>query len=195
MNEKEVKELIQKGYVHCRVIFEMAGNPKEHVEESLKKYISAIKQDPDYVFMNEYYADCEEHDGIWSTFMEAKVLAKNLEKLNILCFNLSPASIEIIEPESFNFTEKNLTDWYNDLLSKIHEVSIVTKSIQSENDLLKNNLGRSIRNLIMLAVSEPKTIEEISNKVGIDVEHLKPFIDFLLKEKTILQEGNKYIHK
>lgn len=195
MKDKEIAELISKGHILCKIIFEMAGNPKEYVEESLKKYISKIKEDPSYIFMNEYYAPLEENEGIWSTFLEADVLVSNFEKLNILCFNLSPASIEIIEPESFNLTQKDITYWYNDLLSKIHEISIGMKNLSSENDLLKINLNRSIRNCIILALNEPKNVDELISKVGIDKEHLQPFVDAMIKENTLLLEGNKYKKK
>ncbi len=195
MKDKEIKEFIAKGHILCKVIFEMAGNPKEHVESSLKKYISAIKEDPNYIFMNEYFAPAEENEGIWSTFFESDVLVSNFEKLNLLCFNLTPASIEIIEPENFTLTQKELTYWYNDLLSKLHEVSITLKNFTSENEMLKVNLNRAIRNSIVLSLTEPKSVEEISAKVGIDKEHIQPFIDALVKEKSIIVDGNKYMKK
>jgi lambda repressor-like predicted transcriptional regulator len=193
MKDKELKEFIAKGHILCRVIFEMAGNPKAHVEETLRKYIAAVKEDPDYIFMNEEYAPCEEtSDGIWSMFFEAEVLAANFEKINLLCFNLSPASVEILEPESFTLTQKNLTDWYNDIISRIHEVSISLKNLSSENGVLKINLNRSIKNGIIMTLSEPKTIDEISQKVGVDKENLQQFMDALIKEKNIIFDGTKY---
>ena len=192
MKEKEIKEWVTKGHILTRVIVEMAGNPKEHVEESLKKYVDALKEDPDYIFMKDYYAPAEENDGVWSTFYESEVLVANFEKLNILSFNLGPASIEILEPESFNITQKQMTDWYNDLLSKIHEVSVTIKNLTSENQLLKVNLNKCIKNCIILALNEPKTMNEVVAKVGIDKEHLQPFMDSLVKEKNVVLEHDKY---
>jgi len=194
MKEKEIKEFIQKGHILVKVIFEMAGNPKEHVESTFRKYIESIKQDPDFIFMNEYMAPCEEKEGnIWSTFFEADVLVRDFEKLNILCFTMGPASVEFIDPENYNFDQKKMTDIYMDLITKLHEVSVLNKGLNAENDLLKLNLNRSIRNCVILALSEPKTADEIVQKVGIDKEHLQPFLDAMTKEKTIMQENNKYI--
>jgi hypothetical protein len=193
MKEKEIKEFIQRGHILIKAIFEMAGNPKEHVEETLKKYINAIKEDPEYIFMNEYMAPAEENDDkIWSTFYEADILVSNFEKLNLLCFNLSPASIEIIEPEQMDFTQKKLTNLYNDVISKIHEISMAMKGLNSENDLLKVNINRLIRNCIILSLTEPRTIDEISLKAGIDAANLKTFLDAMIKEKTIILEDTKY---
>ena len=193
MNDKELKEFIAKGYIHCRVIFEMAGNPKEHVEKTLRQYISAIKEDPSYIFLEEKYEPCEVgEDGIWSTFVEADIHTTDLEALNRLCFNMSPASVEIIEPESLTLTQKRVGEWYNDVLSKIHEIGVVLKNTNGENELLKVNINRLIRNCITLALNEPKTIEELGTKVGIDKEHLQPFIDAMLKEKNIIRENDKF---
>ncbi|MGV8172451.1 MAG: hypothetical protein ACP5OA_07205 [Candidatus Woesearchaeota archaeon] len=194
MNDKELKEFIGKGHILCRTIFEMAGNPKEHVEDTLKKYISTLKEDPDYIFMKEYMAPTEENDGVWSTFYESEILVSNLEKLNVLCFNLGPASVEILQPESMTLSDKRITDVYNDMISKIHEIGIAMKSLGNENDLLKVNLNRAIRNCVVLSLNEPRNANEISEKVGIDIEHLHPFLDLMVKEKSLVKDGEKY-HK
>jgi len=195
MNDKELKDYISKGYILCRVIFEMAGNPREHVEKTLKEYIAKIKEDTEYIFMNDFYAPAEENeDGVWSTFYESEILISSIEKLNSLCFNMAPASIEILQPESLTLTDKKVTEWYNDVISKIHEIGILLKSATGENDLLKVNLNRAIRNCVVLALNEPKTSAEISEKIGIDAEHMQPFIDAMVKEKSLIKDGEKY-HK
>jgi len=195
MNDKELKGFIDKGHILCRIIFEMAGNPKEHVENTLKGYIKAVKEDPDYIFMEEYYAPAEENEGVWSTFFESKVLVTNFEKLNVLCFNLGPASVEILQPEEMTLSDKRLTEVYNDFISKIHEIGITMKNLAGENDLLKVNLNRSIRNCVFLALNEAKTLPDISEKTGIDAEHLQPFIDAMLKEKSLVKDGENYYKK
>jgi len=192
MNDKELKDFISKGHIFCRVIFEMAGNPKDHVEKTLMSYIHTIKEDPDYIFTKEYMAPAEETEGVWSTFYEAEILISSFDKLNILCFNLGPASIEILQPESFTINDKKMGDWYNDLMSRLHEVGISLKNLNGENDLLKVNLNRAIRNCVVLAITEPKTLEEVSEKVGIDTEHIQPFIDAMIREKTLVKDGEKY---
>jgi hypothetical protein len=195
MNDKELKEFIGKGHILCRIIFEMAGNPKEHVEKTLNDYIKTVKEDPDYIFMKEYMAPTEENNGVWSTFYESEVLVTNLEKLNVLCFNLGPASVEILQPENMSFSDKKITDLYNDFISKIHEVSMAMKSLNSDNEMLKVNLNKAIRNCIVLAMNEARNINELSEKVGIDAEHLQPFLDAMLKEKSLVKDGERYRKK
>jgi hypothetical protein len=194
MKEKEIDEKIAQGHILVRAIFEMAGNPKEHVESTLKGYITAIKEDPEYVFMKEHLAPAEETEpGVWSTFLETDILITNFEKLNVLCVNLVPSSIEIIRPQDFAFEQKKLTDLYNDITSRLHELSVTTKNLSLENDLLKVNLNRCIRNLVTIGLIEPKTIEELAQKIGIDAEHIRPFLDAMIKEKTIVEQDKKYM--
>jgi hypothetical protein len=194
MNDKEAKELRDKERIVCRVIFEMAGNPKDHVESTLKNYIKIIKEDPEYIFTKEYLSPAEENEGVWSLFYESEVIMTNLEKLNLLCFNLGPASVEIIHPENITLSDKKLSELYTDFAAKLHEVGIALKSITGENDLLKVNLNRAIRNCVVLALSEPRTANEIAEKVGIDAERLHPFLEALIKEKSLVKDGEKY-HK
>jgi hypothetical protein len=194
MADKESKEERDKNRIVCRVIFEMAGNPQEHVEKTFRDYIKKIKEDPDYVFTKEYYSPSEENEGIWSLFYESEVIISNLEKLNILCFNLGPASVEIIHPENLTLSDKQLTEIYTDFASKLHEVGIVIKNTTNESEILKVNLNRAIRNCVMLALSEPRTNNEIAEKVGVDAENLQPFLDAMIKEKSLVKDGEMY-HK
>ena len=153
-----------------------------------------IKQDPEYIFMKEYIAPCEEKvDKIWSTFLEADVLVSGFEKLSELSFNMAPASIEIIQPEAFSLTQKNMTNIYNDIISKLHEISLTNKALNSEGEMLKVNLNRAIRNCVILALAEPKSAEEMAIKVGIDKEHLQPFLEAMVREKSIILDNNRYI--
>ena len=48
--------------------------------------------------------------------------------------------------------------------------------------------------ILLSIINEPKTIDEISIKTGIDTDHLQPFLDALLKEKSLVKDGEKY-HK
>ena len=41
----KIKQKIEEGWIHCIFIIEMLGKPKEHLEKTLKGYISALKKD------------------------------------------------------------------------------------------------------------------------------------------------------
>jgi len=185
-----------KQRVTAKVIFEIVGNPKDHVVNALKKYIQLLKSDPAMKISDEYVAEPEEKEGLWSTFAEMDVTVQGIDKLTWLCVNFTPASVEIMEPSSFEITDKGMTDWMNDLLSKLHEIGMHSKSMASENDLLKLNINRLIRNTIANALKyagKSLNHDELAKEVGIqDKEHIVPFLDAMLKEGRILKDGAGY---
>jgi DNA-directed RNA polymerase sigma subunit (sigma70/sigma32) len=92
------------------------------------------------------------------------------------------------------FSDKKLTELYNDFISKLHELGMTLKSMNGENELLKVNLNRAIRNCIVLSLNEPKTLHEISEKIGIDTDHIQQFLEAMVKDKSLVKDGEKY-HK
>ncbi|MBN1377582.1 hypothetical protein JW949_04610 [Candidatus Woesearchaeota archaeon] len=196
MQSKDMKKKIEEGWIKVHMIFEMIGSPKEHIEKTLKAYMEDIKVDSEIEFLKENYAEAEPHDEkekLWSTFVEVDMLVKSLEKLTWLCINFMPASIEITEPKEFKLKDKEVTDWFNDLMAKLHEVSLVTKNMNSENRQLKKNINALIRNCILLTLKEkPKSHKEIGKSIGINSEQLIRFLEVMEKEDRIVKDKNKY---
>ena len=182
--------------IKAKVVFELIGNPKEHVVGALKKYLEFLKGDPEMSCSEEYLAEPEEQEGLWSTFAEITVDVASLDKLIWLCTNFTPASVEILEPDEFKMTDKNVTDLLNDLLSRLHEVTVMTKNATSENELLKVNINRLIRNSALIALKYvPRGLrpEELARELGVEQEDaLIPFFDAMEKEGRIKKTNGVY---
>ncbi len=129
---------------------------------------------------------------MFSAVAETELLVKNLEKITWLAMNFSPASIEIIEPIKFTISQKDITNWINDLLSKLHEIGMIRKSDQGQMEGLIRNFNAMTRNAIILSLSEPRTVEQIGKKIGMNSEHAEKFLEALIKEKKIRKEKTKY---
>lgn len=194
MDKKELKNKIEEGWIRVNMIFELVGNPKKHVEDTLKSYMANIKTDSGVETLNEDYAETEEvSKGLFSTFVETEMLVNGLEKLTWLSFNFSPASIEILEPTEFKFGSANLQNWINDLLAQLHEVGALSKQISSQNKLLISNMNRVIKNAIMLCISfGMDTPKDIAEKTGIDQKQLKPFLEALMREGRLQLHEDQY---
>lgn len=194
MDKAEIKKKISEGYIRINVLFEVIGNPKEHVENSIKNYVENVKLTPEVVVLDEDLGEAEDLDnGLWSTFAELDMLVKGLEKLTWLCFNYSPASIEIIEPSEFHFKEKQLMNWLNDLLAKLHEIGAMSKQVSSENRLIVQNMNRLIKNQMLFCIDQGlNSAKDISDKTGIGVKELKPFFEALIKEGKLQAVKEKY---
>ncbi|MGM5480921.1 MAG: hypothetical protein ACQESE_00775 [Nanobdellota archaeon] len=193
MKSKEIKNHIEEGYLRAAVIFEVVGKPKEHVEKSLKAYLENLKTDEHIKIIDEDFEPTDEmEDGLFSTIAEVDLLAKGLEKLTWLSINYSPASIEIKEPSTFSFEQKDVDNWLNDLLAKLHEIGMVNKTIRNQNQGLIKNFNSMTRNAILLALKEPLELPEISKRIGMDEKHTQEFVKALLKENRVREEKNRY---
>ena len=140
----------EKNYIRFKTILEILGKPKEHVEESLKKYIAKIKEDEELMVIKEYYSDAKEQDNMFSVFAELEMLVKTVPKLIGFCFDYMPSSLEILKPESLALKNTQFTGILNDLQAKLHNVDMVAKQLKSENDFLKRNLKTSLKNVISI---------------------------------------------
>ncbi len=199
MNSKEIKQLIEEGYLRIRVLFEIIGSPKEHVEQTLKAYVENIKtKETDIHVLSEEFEPAEELEGedqkgLFGTVAEVEMLVPHIQKLTWLAINFSPASIELLEPDKLTLGQKEVGDWITDMLARLHEIGMIQKSLSSQNEGLIRNFNAMTRNAIILSLQEgEKDIQFISKKIGMIPEHTEKFLDALIKEKKIGKNSNQH---
>ena len=56
----------EKNYIRFKTIIEILGQPKEHVEKSLREYVKKIKEDSELMVLKEYYSDVKEQANMFS---------------------------------------------------------------------------------------------------------------------------------
>ena len=193
----------------CRAIVEVVGKPKEHVEKAInlvveksaeikglkieKKDIAKTKSIKSES-LSETEKKIQEKTGeIFSSFTEIEFIADNLDVVASFCFDFLPSSLEIIEPENISSDIQDISKLMNDTLSRLHNADLAVKRLNLENSTLKNNAMLLLRNMILVSLkSKEKDIEKLSKAIGIPSGQLKPFIDSLISENFVEQEGNIY---
>ena len=145
MDEKEIQKKIKQGAILAQVSFELLGSPKEHIEKTILGYVNNIKSDSQIEVLSEEFGEPEKTEGnLWSTYADTEMLVDSLDKFTWLCLNFMPASIEIIAPKDLKFKEKELTNWINDLLAKLHEISHTVRQANVYKDALIPNTTSKI---------------------------------------------------
>src|SRR3989344_4590330 len=96
--------------ITAQLIIEIAGFPKEHVEE------------------------------LWSSFVDIKITFKDLNQMIVFCFDYMPSSVDIIEPLKFNFESVEISGLFNDLMGKIHHYDMLLKNFKAMNEMLKRKV-------------------------------------------------------
>ena len=198
-----IKEKLGEGWLHCRVIIEIAGQPKEHVEKVVKEYVEKIKKEKDMEVLNEKIAELKKQETgardaamlqeMWATFAEMEILFKDPKTMTYFCFDYMPSSIEIIEPKELRLKETQISSFLNDLQAKLHKLDMAVKQLNNEGMFLKKNLDSLFRNFVsVLLFNSEMGAEQLSQVVGVGNEELEKFLEKLIKEGKVIKKGDKY---
>lgn len=187
------EEYIAQGYIHARVIIEMLGKPQEHVEATLRDYVTQIEKSEKTIVARKYFADCKEANEMFSTFVELEVYFKGIQVLVGFCFDYMPSSVEIIAPEHMSFSNTITSGLLNDLQAKLHTVDMLLKKLNNENEFLRKNMDLLLRNYLTILLHDKKmTLSQLSTLIGIPEHGLNEYLEKLIKQEKIKKIGNEY---
>lgn len=183
----------EKTHIRCKIIIEVLGKPREHVEKAIRDYVEKIKLDSGFIVMGADFAEAQEKDELWATFVELDMIVKGIPKLISFCFDYMPSSVEISKPEEFIMKKSTVEDLLNDLQARLHQVDMIVKKQKNENEFLKHNLNKAIINTILVSlVLGGLDKERLSKATGVDGKELDTFLDGLIEENKIRKEGEIY---
>lgn len=184
--KREIKGKVAEGKILTRVIIEIVGKPKEHIEKALKIVLEKIKEQKDINVVEEKLFDAEKQEEMFSTFAELGILFKDIETLVGFCFDFMPSSIEILDPEKLSFDSNQFAGLINDLLAKLHQMTLKVVQNDMEKKALKKNMLNMLKNTVMILLNiKSMQLEQISKSSGINEKDLKPLLDSMVKENII----------
>lgn len=176
-----------------RAVLELLGKPQEHIEASMKEYIQKLKQDKRFKVQHEQLADVkkQEDQDLWATFAELEVKTEELQNLTIFCLDYMPSLLEIVEPAQITLTDIQLSEFLNDLQTKLHQIDLLAKHVKVENDHLKRNLGGLLNNYIQILLKQANLgSEQLSKLTGVPQDQLEDYLDQMMDAGKIdLKEG------
>jgi len=189
----EEKLIAEQTHIRCRIIIEVLGKPKEHVEKSIRDYVEKIKKDSELIVMNVDFSEAAEKNRLWAAFVELDMVVKGIQKLIGFCFDYMPSSIEITKPEEFIVKKSTVENFINDLQARLHNVDMVVKKQKNENTFLKKNLGKAASNTILLSLATGDMgMENLSRATGIAEKELEIFLGQLVEEDKVKKEDDIY---
>lgn len=193
INDSEVKERLEKGYLRINTVIEIVGSPKEHVEDTLRLVLKQLREEKGVDVLGGKVHEPKPQGPFFSTFAELSVLVKDFATIVNMCFSYMPSSIEIVEPSQFKLVPMDLSNLFNDLLGRLHEVDMRLKNTNAANILLDKNLYNLLKNAVLIALGPgTRTMPELSQRVGIAPEQLEPFLAKFVEEKVIGRNGQSY---
>lgn len=126
--------------IEIKAIIEIAGYPREHIKNTMDMVIERLKTDKEIFVKNVKISDESQIQKIWSTFGEFDLEFENLDTFLAFCFDYTPSSIEIINPQKLNMISTDFSGLINDLLERLHRYHLIIANMDAENKTLKANL-------------------------------------------------------
>ena len=191
----ELEEKIEKGGLVARIVIEVLGKPKEHVDETLKLLLTRLREESQVIVGEIKIADAEEVEesqGMFSTFAEIEIAVDSLSRLVGICFFYMPASIEVVEPAEFNLASSSFNELYNDLLGQLHNVDMVAKNLRAENEMHKRTMGKLLRSSMLALTKQKKSGKDIADLLMIPPDQAENILDKLVEEGLLKKVGKNY---
>ncbi|MDP4012790.1 MAG: hypothetical protein Q8R00_04265 [Candidatus Nanoarchaeia archaeon] len=127
-----------------KIIMEILGAPKEHVEDTMKLVGDKMKkrEDTKLIEYKEFPAEPVKDQPFFSSFSEAELEFKTIEDVIGFCFDFMPSSIEFVQPSDLKLNANELNSLLNDLLARLHQYDMVLKNVHAQNTLMKRELDK-----------------------------------------------------
>ena len=135
----------QQKWLKTVMIVEIAGFPKEHIEQTIVLLGEKFAYDLKTVKVTKRLVREPQqikNSKIWSGFVEFHCDVQNLATLIGLIFDYMPSSVEIIEPESITEDALCLAGILNDLAAKLHQYDATVKTLRAKTIILEKELKK-----------------------------------------------------
>ena len=150
MFEAKSMEEQQKPWIKTRMIVEIAGFPKEHIDDALKRASENFGKESKKVKVTNKNIKESQHvkmgeikdTKIFSGFVEFGAEVEDFSTLVGLVFDWMPSSVEIIEPEKVAENTRELNNVLNDLACKLHQYDAAVKKLKAKAILLAKELAK-----------------------------------------------------
>ena len=197
MDESQIREKLDEGWIRSSVIIEVMGLPVEHVESTLKLVLEHFREEKGLVVVSEVSHPAEENkEKLFSTFAEIDCMMRDFIVLNKIVFDYMPASIEITHPNDFRLPALEVSDFVNDTLGLLHSIDFKLKDSSAKRSILEKNSANLMKNFVLLCLKDGgKSISELSLAIGVKADQLEPFLLAFSKEGMIVKNGELWEKK
>ncbi len=136
-----LKERLEEGWIHCNIIVEMLGKPKDYIEKVIGEVAIAIGKTKGIEVINSTeHEPTEAKNGLFSTFTELELAVKDIGLLMGLVFSYMPSNIEILAPQEFKMPVSSVNELVNLVTSRLHGYDSLAKRMRIESMILKKKL-------------------------------------------------------
>jgi len=141
--------------IKASIIIEIMGRPKEHIVETMDKFIEVMGKEKGLVISGKTLhepkkVEHKDKEGkvievseklqLYTTFAEINIEVDTLMGFVTLCFKYMPAHVEIFEPAELKMNNFEINSMLNELMVRLHNYDAIAKAALNQNQVLTNKL-------------------------------------------------------
>jgi hypothetical protein len=127
----------------ARITIEILGSPKEHIEQTMKEVIKKLNEEKNVKVLKKEVYECQQMENkLWNTFADIELETPELKRIQDICYDYMPSTIEILEPAGLEIDCNEFADLLNDILTKLHKHNVVLQKLKTENIFLVKELEK-----------------------------------------------------
>lgn len=177
------------------MIVEMAGRPEKHLTESLEKHVGILREVKDAevheIKVSEPRViptekEVKEGEEMFTAFAECDFELPSFARLSETVFDFMPSSIEVIEPNSIEFSSTEATDLLNNISGRMHRYDEVAKIAGAR----LQHMGAQLQMAQKILMERDKRIAELEKKGS-----AKKAVKKATKKKAVKKATKKAVKK
>jgi len=180
--------------IKIRAIIEILGKPEEHIKKTMDLLVAQIEGEKNFKLLKKHISETEKQEEMFSIFTEVELEFENIEVVMAFTFAYMPSVIEFLEPDQLNLSARDLTNFFTDLQTRLHNSDAMVKVANQKNKLLLNQVNVLAKNSIIvtlrLARDKGMKVNDIAMISGIAPESLTGLLEVLEKENKIIKKDN-----
>jgi hypothetical protein len=141
--DKLTEKAVNEGGILALLYFDIHGSDKENLIQLATGFVQKLLGEEGVIFAKGEIDEPMEAEGLFSTSVEVKVLARDVESMAQLCASYCPFSLEVLEPQQFKIPVAHMQDLLMFVASNSHDYKkyILEKvSPREQQEAYKRNL-------------------------------------------------------
>lgn len=135
--EEVTEKAIRGGGLLVNLYFDIHGNSKEVIQNSLVGMIAKMTQEPGVIYVTGVVEEPIEVHGMQCTSAEVKLLAKDFNSLVNVSFRYAPIGLEVVKPEEIKLPIRDMQELLLNISSTAQEyTNFITEKVMNEDEKL-----------------------------------------------------------
>ena len=125
---------------------------------------------------------------------DMEILFKDPKTMTYFCFDYMPSLIEVLAPEKLILNTGEMSDFFNDLQARLHQVDMIVKQVNSKLVFLNKNMKALLENFLRLLLKTGKELssEQLAKMTGVGKNTVEDLLDVWVDEGKAEMMGEKY---